>query len=440
MSAPSPQPSTRLPRLAPALAILALVTLVGAGLRVATAWNQNRRWPDDASRLAGDECGYEGLGYDLTQGYFFLWPGRVPVYPMFVAATYKLVGARSPAAVLYAQAGVSALAVPLTFWLARRFMRQSMVAPLLAASIVAVDPALISYVRWMYTEAIYTPLLVLTTIALCSAAAGGTQRGASVVRSIASGIMLAVLNLTRATGGLMPGLLLIASRRTLSIKQRVAASLVCGVAMAVCIAPWTWHNYRTYGRFLPLAPSTAVLWQGCPEYYHLVKTKSYERIWHAELNPRVNGGHDPFSIDGDRYFTQRAIRSILAEPMVYAKYCLKKAAYFWVGNTLSEYSYAQVMHREPLRDGATRFDWLCMVIGRNFAFVGLTALLVLFVRRRAAAYGMLLAIVGYFWLVHTLTATEIRFSLPLHPLLAVLIAGAVVRGRHENVTSTRASV
>jgi hypothetical protein len=224
----------------------------------------------------------------------------------------------------------------------------------------------------------------------------------------------------------MPGLLLVAVPWKWTINERLAYASICGIVMAACIAPWTWHNYKTHDRFLPLASSTAVLWQGCPEYYHLVRSKSYQRVWQEELNPKVNGGHDPFSIDGDRYFTARAIESIKSEPRTYAKFCVKKAAYFWVGNPLSEYSYLQMMDREQVRNIPLP-EWVGKVVARNLPFVGLAACLILLVRGRLMKFAMPLAVIGYFWTVHTLTATEIRFSEPLHPLLAVLIAGAVAR-------------
>jgi len=67
--------------------------------------------------------------------------------------------------------------------------------------------------------------------------------------------------------------------------------------------------------------STALLWQGSPEFYHLVYEKLPKRnivqIWEEELNPARNGGHDAFTIEGDRYFTKRAIASIFREPAVY---------------------------------------------------------------------------------------------------------------------------
>ena len=49
-----------------------------------------------------------------------------------------------------------------------------------------------------------------------------------------------------------------------------------------------------------------------------------------ELNPAYNGGYDPFTIEGDQYFTRRAIQSIRAEPAVYIAYSLEESRVFVV--------------------------------------------------------------------------------------------------------------
>ena len=83
-----------------------------------------------------------------------------------------------------------------------------------------------------------------------------------------------------------------------------------------------------------------LLWQGSPEFYHLAYEQLPKRhrvqISQEELNPDRNGGHNAFTIEGSRYFTKRAIASILREPGVYLWYCLQKAVFFWLGNPISE--------------------------------------------------------------------------------------------------------
>jgi len=50
-----------------------------------------------------------------------------------------------------------------------------------------------------------------------------------------------------------------------------------------------------------------LLWKGSPEFYHLAYEQLPKRhrvqIWQEELNPDRNGGHNAFTIEGDRYFT-----------------------------------------------------------------------------------------------------------------------------------------
>jgi len=69
-----------------------------------------------------------------------------------------------------------------------------------------------------------------------------------------------------------------------------------------------------------------LLWEGSPEFYPLAYEQRPKRhiviIWQEELTPDRNGGHNAFTIEGDRYFTKRAIASILREPAVYLWYCL----------------------------------------------------------------------------------------------------------------------
>ena len=96
-------------RIVVALSVLVLVAL---SLRLHTAWQRHHESPDElALRLVGDETNYEGLANALWHGAFFQWPGRVPVYPLFIAAAYYALGERSPAKLLYVQAFVGVVVV-----------------------------------------------------------------------------------------------------------------------------------------------------------------------------------------------------------------------------------------------------------------------------------------------------------------------------------------
>jgi hypothetical protein len=215
-------------------AILALsgLMLIALGLRLHAAWQRNHEGPPDlALHLVGDEPGYEALAYALLQGSFFQNPGRVPVYPMFIAATYYTLGQRSPANLLYIQAFVGVLAVPLTYLLARRFT--GLIPALVAAGIVAVDDALIYHARQIYSEVLYTPLFLATLLALLWA-----LRVPRMGRFVWVGAGMGVATLCRPSTVLMPLILSLLLPRVWPLKQKAGASWSLR---------WRWRSFLSHG-------------------------------------------------------------------------------------------------------------------------------------------------------------------------------------------------
>ncbi|MEG5042347.1 MULTISPECIES: glycosyltransferase family 39 protein [unclassified Microcoleus] len=398
--------------------VLIGLTLLGLALRLYLAWRTNQTLPDTPARLRGDEPGYERFAYDLLNGYFFERPGRTPVYPFFVAGCYAIFG-RSPASVVYVQAFLGATIIPLTFILARRFTGAQ--SSLVAAGLIAIDPSLIFHVRRLQTEVLYTPLILLTVLGLLWALEQPQWQSFSL-----AGALLAITNLCRPTGMLLPAIVPLLMPREWHFKRKIALFIAYLGAVIIITAPWTYHNYRTHKTFLIYSVSTAILWQGSPEFYHLAYEKLPKRdmvqIWQEELNPERNGGHNAFTIEGDRYFTKRAIASILREPAVYLWYCLQKAVFFWLGNPVSDWPDHAMFNVEVMR----RFFSLQQIVGilasriwPVFAALGMIVL-----RHRWREFLPLLLVCAYFTFIHALTYAEVRYSEPLHPILAVVIATA----------------
>ena len=223
-----------------------VLCLVALGLRLQTAWHRNHASPDAvALRLDGDEPLYEALAYGLLQGSFFPSPMRVPVYPAFLAATYAALGERSPAKLLYVQAFVGVLVVPLTYLLARRWTRR--IPALVAAGIVGLDDRLVEQAAFLYSEVLYTPLLLGALLALL-----GTVQAPRRGRFAWAGACMAVVTLCRPTAAFLLLLLPLLLPRGWPRMRQVRAVLVYGLAMGAVIAPWTYHNWRQFHRFLPL--------------------------------------------------------------------------------------------------------------------------------------------------------------------------------------------
>jgi hypothetical protein len=67
---------------------------------------------------------------------------------------------------------------------------------------------------------------------------------------------------------------------------------------------------------------------------------------------------------------------------------------------------------------------LNMFVARQLPIVALTALAFLAIRGRIGPLVPLIAVCAYFTLVHMITWAEMRYSEPLHPLLAIILVTA----------------
>lgn len=397
---------------------LTILILLGLALRLWVAGHTNLRLPNAAAdRLIGDEMGYEGLGNDVRFGVFFTWPGRTPAYPLFITLCYLIFGHRSPALLLYAQAFLGASAIPLTFLLARRFTGAWYA--LLAAGLIAIHPSLILHTTRLYAEILYVPFLLLVLLLLLQAIKTGKIKDFALL-----GGMVAAANLCRPAMMLFFVALPLLMPWGWTLKRKISCFLAYMMALVVVTAPWTYHNYLNHKKFLPYSVSTGVLWLGSPEYYHLSSQEKRGSldVWNEQLNPAKNGGYDPYTIEGDRYFKQRAIASIKAEPGIYAWYCLQKVAYFWLGNP-KDWAYHAIHSVDGLRDFYSKYRIVGIFAARLMPLVALAGLFV--VRHRWLEFWPLLIVCAYFTGIHSLTYAQVRFSEPLHPILATIIAVAV---------------
>jgi hypothetical protein len=400
--------------------VLSVLMLGALLLRLQAVWQRVPESPDElALRMVGDESGYEALADALLHGSFFQSPVRVPVYPMFIAGVYYALAERSPAKLLYVQAFVGVATIPLTYLLARRFTR--IIPALVAAGIVAFDDALIEHAAYIYAEILYTPLFLVALLALLWA-----LQAPRLWRFAGAGASIAVVTLCRPTSALLPLILPLLLPWGWSLKQKAGVCIAYGLTMIVVITPWTYHNWRTFHRFLPLTISAGALWQGSPEFYHLRQRQGdMFNIWANEFNPQRNGGYDPHTIDGDRYFTQRGLQSIRAEPIVYIIYSLQKAVHLWVGWGYWEMYVWHMMRSwfsyQPLKV-------FSILVARQLPIVALAALVFLAVRGRIRPLVPFVAVFAYFTLVHMITWAEMRYTEPLHPLLAIIVVTAASAG------------
>ncbi len=396
---------------------IAAITLLGLALRLYAAWRWNLTQPDGAARLQGDEPGYDRLAREILAGHGIDWPGRVPLYPLWLAAVYATTGG-SYRAVPIAQAFLGATAIPLSYLLARRVFGHA--AGLLTALGVALSCQLIVEVRPLMSEVLFTSVVLLAMLLLWDALRQGAWW-----RIALAGALVGVSDLVRPTLLFFPVFmpLVLAVRDGGHRAARFGLVYVLGAALVV--TPWMVRNYQRYHAVFPLALSNAFLWQGSPEYFHLVRDRgvSYMQVWTEVLYAPDSPVPDPSSLAGDRYWNTRAVRSIAAEPLLYLRYAAEKLVTYWMGDPEADWGGSHVfdLHALVLAFGLC---WTLLFLpGLVLPVVALGAVLLL--RRRWRELLPIHALLLYCTLLHAATHAEARLSQPLQPFLLLLVAGAL---------------
>jgi 4-amino-4-deoxy-L-arabinose transferase-like glycosyltransferase len=398
---------------------VALVVLLGLSLRVYAAWLVNQHQPDIPAYLIGDEPGYNNAALELLRGEGFTWPGRVPLYPAWLAGVHWLTGI-SYHALRYAQAFLGAATVLLTYLLGRRAFWHA--AGLLAALLTAGSYVLIQQSLHLLSEVLFTPVVVLTVLALWNA-----YQTPSRGRYAFAGACIGLSALIRPTFLLLPVFLFFPLGITIGWRQALRWGSVVAIATLIVIGPWLIRLRLRYHAWIPLATSNAILWQGSPEYYRLLHDQgyTYRRVWSEVIYGPGWEEHNPTSVEGDRWWTARAIRSIKADPLTYLKYAVEKVGTYWVGDPNADWNDERIFSYGALRRaGYTQPAAIAVWISRMLPLLALVAILALWRERKRLLpfYAILL----YCTLLHAATHAEVRLSEPLHPLLLILVSGAAV--------------
>ena len=395
--------------------ILLVILCLALAVRLHAAWDMNRSRPDAPSRLSADEPGYDNLARDLLAGHGLTWPGRVPLYPLWVAGLHSVTG-YSSARGIYIQSVVGALAVLLTFVLGRHLFGP--VVGLLAALGAAVDVVLVHQSVRYLSEILFTPLVLAVAISLIRALSHPTTARFAWV-----GAWIGLASLVRPTLVGYPAIAVLVIAYVLGVRRATRPAAALLLASTLMVLPWVVRNYLKYEALYPLATSNAILWQGSPEYYHLLRNQGYTYldVWNKVLYGPGNEGNDPRSIAGDRYWTRRALRSIASEPLLYLRFCAEKAVTYWIGDPNADWGDGYIFDYRVLRSsGVSRAETVLWVLARAFPIAAFVALL--FLRPQWPRLIPVLSILAYATLLHAVTHAEARLSDPFRPLLLVLFA------------------
>ena len=419
-------------------ALRVVVILVGHTYRVRT---------DQANFNFGFEAGRIARSLVMGQGYANPFNGAsgptawlTPLYPLLMAAAFKVFGVYTRAAalaVMVVDSALSAAIAPAVYeiaarcfdarGIARRGAKVAAPVALWSAWLWAVYPAAMQYaVHWLWEMSLTTCLFawaIVVALRLRGVGEGGDFAGpahddGTVVNGahgrfrlwVGLGVLWGLIALSNASLLLcLPAMMIWVAwpelkRWRLELRTVVGAALTC-VAFAMALVPWVVRNERVmhafvltrdnfgvelYNSSLPsndgLPWGTAMpLWQGDPVF------RVYERM-------------------GEVKFAQmrqkEAMANLRSEPGLFARWTMDRFFFFWDGTPHAANGHPV---GEYLRQLSYCFLSVCGLLG-----------LALMLRRRVEGAGLFALAFALVPLVYYLVTVQPRFRHPIEPLIAVL--------------------
>ena len=420
-------------------ALLALIVVVGGALRVDAVGT--------AARVSVDERSYLGIANNLALNHSYAYgndprhwaPGAPFLFASVMAATGTAPASNAPReknAVLYAQAGVSTLAILAVFALAAWLAGP--LAGLLGAAMTALYDPLILAGRSYLTEPLGGLLLLAAVTALCVVVA---RDGNAPRWSVAAGVLLGLTVLTRNDMLLLLGIMPVAAGlliwRSSSLQRGMKAVACIGAAAAVTIAPWVAYASLEEGRLTPVTtagPSSLWVATYLPAGGRqiIVKRQFMDEVCRTFPDRRDACGVTATQLDMRLIFEllQRRHPGMTRDEAVQAE----------LDRNIREYALGQpVEYAQMLASKATRIwgrPWGGGAIGRQESslwehrlFIGLAAIGVLaglLAGGRQRRYLALAALaVLSVTVINTVFVSESRMSLRMTPLLLAAGAGGL---------------
>jgi 4-amino-4-deoxy-L-arabinose transferase-like glycosyltransferase len=428
-------------------------------------WYQRPDWATEWT----DQVGYRRLGEVLAAtGKFTRFPDaprfvpeviRTPLYPIFVAAIYRIAGVNQLAVAL-AQTGVFVLLCLTVYAIARRITTAGMAVA--AAGLTALFPPFPYFGALVMTE-LWTTFLF--TLAMWAALVGIQERRARDFALL--GFLLGAATLSRPVFVLFPfalaavGLILFPLFRVRSRPPAARWALAIGV-FALTMAPWFGYNYANLGRFT-LSPAGGVgrgLWEGSwqatwsgrlqNDLTHLAEVHQGPELdrevealaarEHLSAAPMLEYVHqwrrihelwdapsDPFEraaarVLADQEYERVALQNLRHDSTGHLVRRLARGVFIlWAGDIPFRYSAINSLPPIAIR--------VCWAIEALLCLLALYGLLALSRAGRIAEALLFFAPLLYLTAVHFPLLTEARQSLPAKPIVLLMATLAIAQWR-----------
>jgi 4-amino-4-deoxy-L-arabinose transferase-like glycosyltransferase len=371
-------------------------------------------------RIATNVSDGKGFTEDGSRPYVYL----PPLFSCALGGWFTLVGSRSIFAVQVYQSLCLALSALLTFFLARELFPRSGKAAVAASLWVAVHPSLWTYAVFVRQE---PTILLLTTLA-CWRTVIWLNEPARV-RAILAGICWGLATLAKSVTLFLPVFLLFLwawrGRRDGRMKGLDAALAV--ISFLLVLAPWTARNYLQFHRFIPVNDQAAGVleWNVRQSDAPADEGMDWARLLIAQLKTK-----DPAKgeLAGEKYLAEldragvrdkergsRLWNYILSHKKYFVVQRVRNAIFFaapgvdwWIQSGRLKAGEAQgsgpFLAIALLSHGILYlfFFWRLFLLARGRLGFPMTFLVLFFT---------------CYWGIYTLLWGEIRFSIPVYPVL-----------------------
>lgn len=365
-------------------------------------------------RVAFDAEGYDTAAETLLNAGGDIGSGRGPVYPAFLAATYKAFG-HSYTAVRVVQALLVSVTALLTFVLARSIFDGD--RGLVAAWLVSFYPGFLFYSGLLLTETVFA--LLLTLFAVCVVQ---VQRRGGFGWAAACGVALGLATLCRAEiiGVAVPVAAWFVWKRPAA--SGVKQSLILLAVTALTVAPWTLGQPASGARHVAgNSGFAATLWLSTyPEDW---------QEWYENREPlRSLLACNCDSREQQARLMRAAVRNVADSPGQYVKMSAKRFGRFWVGSHSTVVRGLEPSFRSALGSG----DVVVLVAKALLLIVNMVLIALGFAgmyaeRASWQAWFPLILAIGFINLVHVVLFSTSRYQVPIMPLVLVLAAPVVHR-------------
>ena len=395
-------------------AIVALIVVVGFSFRVAYSLRAGPliRGDDPDKYLLIARNLIEGDGYATVGGQPTAY--RPPMYPVFLAST-MLIFQGSMKAVALVQALLAALTIAGAYGVARTLAGRA--AGIAAAIIAALDPFQVAMSGQAMTETLFGFFLVTGVFFLVT-----SIPRPSLMRALLAAFAIALAGMTRPVGWALAAMpIFLCLLREGTVLRRVGRALLVVAVCGVVAVPWIVRNWVRFHAFIPTTTNGGYTFYLGNNQYLRDAVRWRDGVWlpgeptfdaFEEEVARLRQGKDELSFDALMW--DKGLSYVRTHPGEAWRLAQAKFAFFWrlAPSRSSVHGPVSDVVRRPMAIFSLAL-YIASSIGLILVFRNGRNLVVML-------YPALLLC-----MTHTVFWSQLRFRIPLHPLMAALAGVAI---------------